>query len=418
MDGLASTAPEQRLREGTVVEGKFAVEGVLGDGGTGVVYSARRLADDLAVALKVMHPHLAHDRQIRGRFEREAIILRRLKGPHVCSILDAGKVPDPTTGDDLLYLALPRIGGRSLDKVLHEGPLTEARSLALAKEILEALECAHGQDVIHRDLKPANVMIDETGHATVVDFGLSKIVTGGGSGTTNLTTHNMVFGTPEYMSPEQARGDELDGRCDVYALGVLLFEAVTGQLPFRGPSPLAVLTAHLTDEPRRPRDVAKDPISAAFEAVILRALSKDRDNRYPSAGAMRAALERAEVFPDEPEEIRERSAEPPPAPATSADPRVGSSPPAEPPPGRPVPDDAFSVTELSLSPSSPSVSRRSSSSPRDGLGRASSTGDRARIERSTVGRALEPPRTRWTALLWMVIVGLSIAIGVWLGLRR
>lgn len=308
MDGPPSTASEERLPRGSLVLDKYEVDGVLGEGGTGVVYSARDTANGDEVALKVMHPHLANEAQIRGRFLREGAILRRLEGPHVCRILEVGEVENPAGGAPLLCLALPRIHGRSLDQLLAEGPLAEGRAVAIVKQVLEALECAHGLGVIHRDLKPHNVLIDEQERATVVDFGLSKIVNGGdGTGTTNLTTLNMVFGTPEYMSPEQAQGDDLDGRCDLYACGVMLYELLTGKLPFRGATPLAVLTAHLT-EPAPSPALEVPGLSPAVAAIVLRALSKDPNNRYSSAGAMRASLERAEIFPDEPDDVPERSA--------------------------------------------------------------------------------------------------------------
>src|SRR5688572_12428098 len=165
-----------------------------------------------------MHANLAGDKQIRGRFQREAAILKRLEGKHICPILELGEVPGAEPGASLLYIALPKLDGRSLEDVLEkEGPLSVDRGLDIMLGVLNALKAAHAQGVIHRDLKPANVMLGRADAVTVVDFGMSKIVTGGGTGTTNLTTHNMVFGTPEYMSPEQARGDDLDARCDVYA---------------------------------------------------------------------------------------------------------------------------------------------------------------------------------------------------------
>ena len=439
MDGPLSTSAKERLTAGQIVLGKYEVEGVLGEGGTGVVYSARDRTSGGDVALKVMHPHLATEEQVRGRFSREAAILRRLEGPHVCRILESGEVDNPGGGEPLLCLALPRIPGRSLDHIVAEGRLPEARATKLLREILEALESAHGHDVIHRDLKPHNVIVDDEGHATVVDFGLSKILNGGGTGTTNLTALNMVFGTPEYMSPEQARGDDLDNRCDLYACGVMLFEMLTGELPFRGRTPLAVLTAHLTDDPPLPESrVPAGTISPAVSAIVLRALSKIPDNRYPSAGAMRSALERAEVFPDEPDDVPERravvakepepepepepeaapptkrTAELPLAPKAKSDPKIGET-------GKSATFEAgksttahelvHGATELSLTPKPPS-SRRLAEPPR------SESGSRPRSSSKPPTSKREVPKRdhRWT-FAWILVIAASVVVGVVLGLR-
>ena len=175
------------------------------------------------------------------------------------------------------------------------------RALDIVLEVLAALRSAHALGVIHRDLKPANVLLRDRKKVVVVDFGMSKIITGAGMGTTNLTTHNMVFGTPEYMSPEQARGDELDARCDVYAAGVMLYEMLTGSPPFTGATPLSVLTAHLTSDldPPSKRPNAIGRVTPAIEAVIIHALARDRESRYVSAGALAAAIKHARAAPDD-----------------------------------------------------------------------------------------------------------------------
>jgi eukaryotic-like serine/threonine-protein kinase len=280
----------------------FEIVGVLGEGGTGVVYDALRLPEREPVALKVIHDALLTDQQIRGRFTREASILRRLDGPHLSAVLDFGEVPDPRRpGVGLLYIAMPKVDGPALDLVLRrEGPLPLERALGVMAQVLGGLQAAHAQGVIHRDLKPANVLLRGGAHAIVVDFGMAKIVTGGGAETTVLTSHNMVFGTPEYMSPEQARGDELDARCDVYAAGIILYELATGAVPFSGETPLKVLTAHLTSPPPSPREIAPARgISPALEVVILHAIAKDPADRYASAAALSAAIGHARAAPDD-----------------------------------------------------------------------------------------------------------------------
>ncbi len=282
-----------------IIAEKYEVVGILGEGGTGVVYDAVRTTDGRAVALKVMHATHAGDAQIRGRFQREAAILRRLDGPHVCPIYELGET---TEGEaSVLYIALAKIAGDSLETLLARGLVDVGRALDILLEVLEALAAAHDQGIIHRDLKPANVLLEGGTKAIVVDFGMSKIITGGGTGTTNLTKHNMVFGTPEYMSPEQARGDELDARCDLYATGIMLHEMLLGRPPFTGPSPLSVLTAHLTSDLPKPSEHANAAarMTPALEAVILHTLARDREERYASARALAAAIRRARAIPED-----------------------------------------------------------------------------------------------------------------------
>jgi serine/threonine-protein kinase len=298
------------LSPGRTLGGKFEIVGVLGEGGMGIVYDARRLFEGDRVALKVIHQHLAGDPQIRGRFTREAAILRRLEGDHLCPVLDFGSVDDPRReGTGLLYMALARIEGRGLDAVLKsDAPLPLARTVTIVLDICEALREAHSQGIIHRDLKPGNVLLREGDRAVVVDFGMAKIMTGGGTGTTALTQHNMVFGTPEYMAPEQARGDELDARCDVYAAGILLYEMLTGRVPFSGATPLNVLTAHLTEPAQPPRERAPDRgISSALDAVTMHALAKDPSERYATAGALAMAIRMALASPSDEAGVRPAS---------------------------------------------------------------------------------------------------------------
>jgi len=293
----------------------FEILGRLGEGATGIVYEARRKAEGAngpVFALKVIHPELLSDPQIRGRFTREATILGRLDGQHLCPIVEFGEMPDPKTGSTtLLYMALPKLEGESLDRLLARGPLPIDRALRLIIQVCAGLDEAHRHGVIHRDLKPQNVMVGADDHVTVVDFGMAKIVTGGGSGTTALTQHNMVFGTPEYMAPEQARGDEIDPRCDVYAAGVILYEMLTGAVPFRGPTPLNVLTAVMTETPRTPRERAPERnITPALETVVLSAMAREPRQRYESAAAFSAAIVHASANPSDVDAIKPQSLTP------------------------------------------------------------------------------------------------------------
>ena len=289
------------LDTGRVLGGRFEIRGILGEGASGIVYDARRLGEGeigetqegdpahASVALKVLHPHLLGDEQLRGRFQREVAILRRLEGEHLCPIIDFGEVEDPRdAGSNLLYMALPKVDGPSLERLIAtEGRLPLERVIDVGLQICSALASAHGQGIVHRDLKPANVLMRAGTYAVVVDFGMAKILAGpGGTGTTALTSHNMVFGTPEYMAPEQARGDELDARCDLYAVGIILYQLIAGEVPFRGASPLNVLTAQMTCEPEPLRQrVPERGVSAALEAVVSHALAKSpptiRQRRRP-----------------------------------------------------------------------------------------------------------------------------------------
>ncbi len=402
------------LSAGRKLADKFEIVGVLGDGGTGIVYDAKRLGSapsdappvadrktpvpEDRIALKVIHPHLAGDTQIRGRFTREANILRRLDGKHLCPLVDFGELPDPRReGAGLLYMVLPRIDGEALDTMMRrERPVPIARGVAIVRQVCAALKEAHAQGIIHRDLKPGNVLLRTDEHVFVVDFGMAKIVQGGGgTGTTGLTQHNMVFGTPEYMAPEQARGDELDARCDIYAAGIILYELLSGTVPFTGGTPLNVLTALLTVPAKSPREIApKNGISRAMDAVVMHAIAKDPADRYPTADALSGAIEKAIAAPDDLDGI---------APAkrllsvrideSGADMHALTMPAPEPAPSGPAISVRPVAPPLSLAPS-----------------------DRGRVTPSVKPRA-EPPSHGWT-IVWILAALVGISIGVWLSLRK
>jgi serine/threonine-protein kinase len=320
------------------------------------------------------------------------MILRRLEGAHICPILELGEVPGGG-GDSLLYIALPKLEGPTLEQVLSsERPIEIGRALGVMLEVCAALRVAHRQGVIHRDLKPANVILEGGKKAVVVDFGMSKIVTGATSGTTNLTAHNMVFGTPEYMSPEQARGDELDARCDIYAAGIILYEMITGAPPFTGSTPLNVLTEHLTGELKPPSSRTMDGrVTRALESVVMHALARDRDNRYPSASALAAAIMHARAVPDDVHSLH---------PSAFAISQEGT--------------DAFAVTMpvIGIAPSDvPAMPEGpgDEKSPRSGT--PGSGGVRL------VGSELGDGSGRMWVLLWVVAALASIGIGVYFALR-
>ena len=288
----------QRLPAGNALGG-YRIERVLGEGVSGVVYVAEgQTGPQRRVALKVIHRHLVNDRQISRRFHREASILKQLVCPNLVALLDFGELDD-----GVLFMALELVEGRSLEEIVEKAPLDPVRAVAIAKQICVALEAAHSASIVHRDLKPGNVIVEQLDgnedRARVLDFGMAKVLRGDPTDSLNLLTEqNMVFGTPEYMAPEQARGDEVDGRCDVYAAGVILYEMLTGTTPFRAPTPVAVMTAQLSDPPPPPSQQAPAlRLLPALEAVVLHALAKNPRQRYASARALADALDQALVAP-------------------------------------------------------------------------------------------------------------------------
>jgi tRNA A-37 threonylcarbamoyl transferase component Bud32 len=287
---------------GRTVSGKYKIEKFLGGGAMGAVYKARFAALEKNVAVKVMHRSIAVDPNFVGRFHREAKAASRLDHPNSMRVIDFGEEPD-----GLLYIAMEYVEGRDLYRVIHEDwPISNADVGDILMQALAAIAVAHEMGVIHRDLKPENLMMlraknDDERDAYVVkvcDFGIAKITEKddepkeGGSGAQKLTTQGLVVGTPEYMSPEQARGEKLDARSDIYSIGVILYQLLTGRTPFTGDTPLAVVLKHITEAPAAP-SVHYAGVHKGLEAVALKALAKDRNERYESARAMRNAIREA-----------------------------------------------------------------------------------------------------------------------------
>ncbi len=297
---MSAGAPAKwsRLPAARVVASRYRIESVIGEGAQSVVYLAQRESDGEPVALKVIHRHLCGNPQIFKRFHREAEILRSLEGEHIVKLFEL------LEEDGLLIIALEHVQGTSLEAMMGKGaPLSLDMAIEITLQVCAALGAAHANDVIHRDLKPANVLVEQAAsgprglRVKVVDFGLGKVLHGEAV-TTSLTEQGMIFGTPEYMAPEQAGGDAVDARADLYAAGVMLYEMVVGQVPFQTRSALATMTAHLQEPPRPPRSVRSDgAITPALEAVILRALAKDPAERYASARELAQALASARDQP-------------------------------------------------------------------------------------------------------------------------
>jgi serine/threonine protein kinase len=279
---------------GHKIANKFVVEAFIGGGAMGSVYRAKQIALDKDVAVKILHRDMARDPAFVARFHREAKAASRLDHPHSVRVLDFGE------DDGLLYLAMELLDGRDLLTVMNEEwPLHAERVAQILSQMLAALAVAHELGIVHRDLKPENIMIldgytddgDPIDVVKVCDFGIATIagMVEDEPGAPKLTAKGLVMGTPDYMSPEQARGEKLDPRTDLYSVGVILYHLLAGQTPFAAESALGIALKHVTDQAVPPSQL-HDNVDPILEKICLRALEKSRDGRYASARQMRAEL--------------------------------------------------------------------------------------------------------------------------------
>ena len=258
---------------GTTVDDRYRVLSLLARGGMATVYEALDLRLDRVIALKIMHPHLAHDQAFVSRFQREAKAAARLTHGHVVAVYDQG------SDGDLVYLAMEYVPGRTLRDVLRQyGPLTPEQALVFLDPVLEALAAAHAAGFVHRDIKPENVLISDDGRVKVADFGLARAVEADG----HSVTQGMIIGTVAYLSPEQVERGEADGRSDVYAAGILLFEMITGQVPHAGESPLSVAYQHVNSDVPAPSGSTAG-IPPEVDALVVAATRRDPALRYQNA---------------------------------------------------------------------------------------------------------------------------------------
>jgi len=286
-DSEPSSSAEKMI--GRVVAGNFRIEALLGSGAMGHVYQAEQLSLGKAVAIKILHPHLQTEDKLIIRFQREAKSASRLNHPNSIQIIDSGRDADGT-----LFIAMELLKGRDLAQVIRdEFPLPLPRIIRIMTQVFSALEEAHLQGIIHRDLKPSNIMLvewrGESDFVKVCDFGIAKAQHD--TSEAMLTIQGLVCGTPEYMSPEQARAEALDGRADLYSAGVILYQLLAGDIPFRAPTPMGIVSRHLADTPVPPSLRRPDlGIPPALDALVMRAMAKSREQRPPTAAVFRAEL--------------------------------------------------------------------------------------------------------------------------------
>ncbi len=269
--------------------GRYQVGELLGYGGMAEVHRGRDLRLGRDVAIKMLRTDLARDNTFQMRFRREAQNAAALNHPAIVAVYDTGE-ERAATGEVLPYIVMEFVAGRTLKEVLAaEGRIMPRRALEMVADICAALEFSHRHGIIHRDIKPGNVMLTPNGQVKVMDFGIARALA---SGATTMTQTSAVIGTAQYLSPEQARGEAVDARSDVYAAGCVLFELLCGHPPFVGDSPVAVAYQHVREDPRPPSDSNRE-VTPDIDSVVLKALAKNPINRYQSSGEMRADVLRA-----------------------------------------------------------------------------------------------------------------------------
>jgi eukaryotic-like serine/threonine-protein kinase len=279
---------------GRILNGRYVIDAKIGEGGFGAVWRGRQIATGRPVALKLLHPHNTLDTTAVARFRREAEACSKLRSPHTVITYDFDE-----TEDGVLYLAMELLRGRPLQDVqTQDGPLPPTRVLKILAQVAEALGEAHALGIVHRDMKPENIMVesrDGEDLVKVLDFGIAKIAEPTGRPALALTAVGQTLGTLEFMSPEQLRGQPLDGRSDIYALGILAYEMLTGRLPFdesRGPS--EIIQFHMQAIPPPPSSMRPElGIGRDVDAVVLKMVAKSREERHTDAGQLRDHIDRA-----------------------------------------------------------------------------------------------------------------------------
>ena len=273
-----------RLAEGTTLDGRYRLERLLGSGGMADVWLAQDSELSRHVAVKVLHDRFAQDAQFVERFRREAASAAGLMHPNVVGVFDRGQV------DGTYYIAMEYVEGSSLKDLITRG-LTVPQAVEITRQVLAAEQFAHAHGIVHRDIKPQNVIVDSAGRVRVLDFGIAR------AGASEITQTGSVMGTAQYLSPEQAQGFEVNPASDLYSTGVVLYEMLTGRVPFDGDSAVAVAMKQVSEQPAAP-SALNPAVPPALDAIVLRALAKDPANRFASAEEFSRALDAAEVDPN------------------------------------------------------------------------------------------------------------------------
>jgi serine/threonine-protein kinase len=264
-------------------EERYVIKGIVAEGGWSVVYRGEQIRRGRPVAIKVMPAETMRAEEMRNRFEREVAIAKRLRHENIVAVTDNGQLPDGAR-----FMVMELLEGETFDELLSRGIPPLARTLGIIEQVLAALGEAHKHNIVHRDIKPSNIFVEThkgRDHARIFDFGIAL----NEKAALKLTLPGTAFGTPGYISPEMARGDKSDGRADLYSLGVTLFEATVGRLPFDSQDAVELLKSHLMKQPPKPREL-NPSVPEPLEAVIVKAMSKSAKDRYGDAAEMTAAI--------------------------------------------------------------------------------------------------------------------------------
>jgi eukaryotic-like serine/threonine-protein kinase len=268
------------LELGTQLGGRYEILKMLGEGGMGAVYKARDLEVDRVVALKVIRPEYANRPEILARFKQELVLAREITHRNVIRIFDLGQA------SGIRFITMEYVDGQDLYSLLRSGePLSLERKVAIAREVCKAIEAAHEQGVVHRDLKPQNIMVDASGRVLVMDFGIARSMED-----TGLTHTGALIGTPAFMSPEQAKGEKLDTRSDLFSFGVIFYEMLTGKAPYVAETAVGLLLKRVQERPVAPVELDQQ-VPQALSDIVLKCLVVDRDQRYQTAGEIVRDLE-------------------------------------------------------------------------------------------------------------------------------
>jgi tetratricopeptide (TPR) repeat protein/tRNA A-37 threonylcarbamoyl transferase component Bud32 len=271
--------PKEELTTGSTFAGRYKIIEELGRGGMGKVYKAIDAEVNEKIALKLIKPEIAADKKTIDRFRNELKFARKIRHKNVCQMYDLG------TAEGAYFITMEYVGGEDLKRLIRKmGHLSPGQAISIAKQVCDGMVEAHKLGVVHRDLKPQNVMVDEGGDARIMDFGVARSIEA-----KSITGAGVMIGTPDYMSPEQVDGKDIDQRTDIYSLGIILYEMVTGQTPFEGDTPFTIGVKHKSETPKNPKEI-NPQIPNDLSRVILRCLEKDRENRYQSAGEVRNEL--------------------------------------------------------------------------------------------------------------------------------